>query len=175
MYCVSRQLNSRFHLLNCKIMILLFHNYDIKKEKKKKKGRDEWTLWFHQREEVVQKWQSKVWEDARSRSCTTHRTTLVKTILLFTTKFREPQMNNNKKQLRKWRIRGDFKFQDTYAAAIDEFFFFGGCSESSEISVYSLPNLMLNDIYVYRATLYIGLFYLSTCLLIRLWTLLFGL
>ena len=35
-------------------------------------------------------------------------------------------MNNNqkKKQLRKWRIRGDFKFEDTYAAAIDGVFFF---------------------------------------------------
>ena len=37
-------------------------------------------------------------------------------------------MNNNqkkkKKQLRKWRIRGDFKFQDTYTAAIDYVFFF---------------------------------------------------
>ena len=37
-------------------------------------------------------------------------------------------MNNNqkkkKKQLRKLRIRGDFKFQDTYTAAIDYVFFF---------------------------------------------------
>ena len=29
-----------------------------------------------------------------------------------------------KKQLRKWRIRGDFKFQDTYTTAIDDVFFF---------------------------------------------------
>ena len=47
-------------------------------------------------------------------------------------------MNNNqkkkKKQLRKWRIRGDFKFQDTYTAAIDYVFFFFG-SESYEVSV----------------------------------------
>ena len=41
-YCVSRQLNSLFQLLNCKIMILLFHNYDIKKKKEKKK-RKRWV------------------------------------------------------------------------------------------------------------------------------------
>ena len=39
-------------------------------------------------------------------------------------RFREPQMKTTKKrQLRKWRILGDFKFQDTYTAAIDDVYF----------------------------------------------------
>ena len=37
---------------------------------------------------------------------------------------RTPHDHQQKKQLRKWRISGDFKFQDTNAAAIDDFFFF---------------------------------------------------
>ena len=53
-----------------------------------------------------------------------HVTTLVNNPILNYHKIqRTPNEKKKKKQLRKWRIRGDFKFQDTYTAAIDDVFF----------------------------------------------------
>ena len=54
-----------------------------------------------------------------------HITTLVNNRILNYHKIQrtpnEQQPKKKKKQLRKWRIRGDFKFQDTYTAAIFSF------------------------------------------------------
>ena len=43
-----------------------------KKKELKKKGLKSETLWFHRREEGVQKWLPRRRDDACSRSCTTH-------------------------------------------------------------------------------------------------------